>query len=893
MTPEYWRQIKETFHSALERAPEQRAAFLAEACRGHDSLRREVEALIFAHEQADLFIDAPAFQAAAEMLADGQEFKPGETLSHYQIHSVLGEGGMGRVYLADDTKLKRKVALKVLPVAGSDDEEARRRLLREAQSAAALDHPNICAIYEVDEASDSCYIAMQYVEGETLEARMEKGRLSLDDSLNIAAQIAGALCEAHAHGISHRDVKPSNVMLSSRGQVKVLDFGLAKTASAALIGPDKAQTESLLTARGMVLGTVPYMSPEQLCGKPVDGRTDIFSFGAVLYEMLSGRRTFGRASDAETIGAILHERPPELSSVDSGVPKVLEDVVAKCLAKDAGERYQTMEQVVRDLNAARSDALTADVSATYTGKPEVDDRNRIGAVLTDAGTSRAATVVGHLVGGIRRHRWRVILAATGAIILAAALGYYLYSAREGEAIDSIAVMPFVNVGNDPNSEYLSAGISDSIINSLSQLPNLKKVNPLTTVLSYKGKQTDPQAVGRELNVAAVLTGQVTLRGEEVLVSTELVHVRNNTRLWVGQYNRKLRDVFTLQGEIAQQISERLQLKLSGEEKKRLTTPSTENAEAYQLYLQGLYYWWKNTDEATLKSGEYFRQAMEKDPNFALAYVGLADYYNIMAGFGNMRPNEALPKAEAAAVKALAIDERLFGAHRALGMVKLWYDWDWPGAERELKRAIELNPEGDPRGMYNRFLEVMGRIDEAIADASVDWNQPSGSRLQREERLPKLFALAGRYNEAIEAWRKILEKEPNRRGMAHLAIGEIYARQGRYEEALAEMLEVRPRIRYPRELARIGYVYATAGKRREAIKILEEMKGLTDKRYNLSTHIAAIYAALGNKDEALAWLKTACDEHEQGVVDLKVDPRLDTLRADPRFVDLLRRVKFAP
>jgi Flp pilus assembly protein TadD len=259
----------------------------------------------------------------------------------------------------------------------------------------------------------------------------------------------------------------------------------------------------------------------------------------------------------------------------------------------------------------------------------------------------------------------------------------------------------------------------------------------------------------------------------------------------------------------------------------------------------------------------------------------------------MRPNEALPKAEEAVVNALAIDEKLSGAHAQLASLKMWYDWDWSGAERELKRAIELNPEGEVRGLYNRLLEVTGRIDEAIADAGVDWNEPSGSRLQREERLPKLFSLAGRYTEAIEAWRKILEKQTNRRGMAHLAIGEIYARQGRYEEALAEMLEVRPRIRYPRELARIGYVYAAAGKRREAIKILEEMKGLTGKRYNLGTHIAAIYAALGNKDEALAWLKKACDEHEQGVVDLKVNPRLDTLRADPRFVDLLRRVKLAP
>ena len=646
MTHERWQQVKEIFHSALELAPERRAAFLAESCAGRDSLRGEVESLISSHEQPGHFIDAPAFQAAAEMLADGQEFKRGETLRHYEIHSVLGEGGMGRVYLAEDTKLKRKVALKVLPAAGSGDQEGRRRLLREAQAVAALDHPNICAIYEVDEASDPCYIAMQYVEGETLEARMEKGRLSLDDSLNIAAQIADALCEAHSHGIIHRDVKPSNVMLSSRGQVKVLDFGLAKTASGGLTGPDKTETKSFLTAPGMVLGTVPYMSPEQLRGKPVDARTDIFSFGAVLYEMLSGRRAFAGSSDAETIGAILHERPLELSSIDSGIPKALEDVVGKCLAKDVSDRYQNVEQVARDLKAARSGELAAMGPAPRTlDKTEIGmPTNRRASVLDDAGTARKTSGVGYLVSAVRRQGWGVMLATAGAIMLAAVLGYYFYAARGGEAIDSIAVLPFVNVGNDPNTEYLSDGLSDSIINSLSQLPNLKDVISFSSVMRYKGKEIDPQAVGRELNVAAVLMGRLSLRGDDVLVSTELVDVKNNRRLWGGQYNRKLANVFTLQGEIAQQISERLRLKLSGEEKERLTRPSTENAEAYQPYLQGRYYTWKNTDEATLKSGGYFQQAIGKDPNFALAYVGLADYYVLMAGAGNMRPNEAWPQA---------------------------------------------------------------------------------------------------------------------------------------------------------------------------------------------------------------------------------------------------------
>ncbi|MCA1603296.1 MAG: protein kinase, partial [Acidobacteria bacterium] len=670
---------------------------------GQDSLRREVESLISSHEQPGHFIDAPAFRAAAEMLADGQKFKPGATLSHYEIHSVLGEGGMGRVYLAEDTKLKRKIALKVLPD-GSGDEEARRRLLREAQAAAALDHPNICAIYEVDEASDPCYIAMQYVEGETLEARMEKGRLSLDDSLNIAAQIADALCEAHAHGIIHRDVKPSNVMLSSRGPVKVLDFGLAKTASAALTGPDRAETKSLLTAPGVVLGTVPYMSPEQLRGKPVDARADIFSFGAVLYEMLTGRRAFARASGAETIGAILHERPPALSSVEAGIPKALEDVVGKCLAKDAGERYQTMEQVARDLKAARNGELAAGVPAAHTGEAEVDGTSRRGAVLTDAGTARTASGVGHLVSGVGRHRWGVMLTAAGAIILAAALGYYLYSARGGEVIDSIAVLPFVNVGNDENAEYLSDGISDSVINSLSQLPNLKKVISFNSVLRYKGKQIDPQAIGRELNVRAVLMGRLTLRGDEVLISTELVDVKDNKRLWGGQYKRKLADLLPLQGEIAQEISERLRLKLTGEEKQRLAKSSTTNPEAYQLYLLGRFH---RRNREYQKARDYLEQAIKKDPNYAPAYAQLAYTYVVAIYSDWFSQKEARERMERAAQRALELDDTLGDAHAALALTI----FDWSVKTKGFQRAMELDPNSaDVHAFYARVLWGHRRID---------------------------------------------------------------------------------------------------------------------------------------------------------------------------------------
>jgi tetratricopeptide (TPR) repeat protein len=658
--------------------------------------------------------------------------------------------------------------LKLLPAQFTTEPDRLHRFEREARAASSLNHPNIITIHEVGQVEGEPFIITEFIEGKTLRQQMAAATMMLREALDVAIQVASALEAAHKAGIVHRDIKPENIMLRPDGLVKVLDFGLAKLTESQPPGPGAEATTlaSVQTKTGLVMGTVTYMSPEQARGLAVDARSDIFSLGAVIYEMVAGRVPFEGATTSDVIVSILEREPAPLSRFAPEVPDELERIVKKALAKDQEERYQLAKDLLIDLRnlkqemevQAKLDAVRpAELKgATPAGLGvSVDTDEQLTTRSTDAEVALTVPTAAYLVGKVKTHKRAVALGLAVLIIAGAAIIYFIYFTR-GEAI-----------------------------------------------------------------------------------------------------------------------------------------PETENAEAKKLYQQGLYYWRKNTDEATLESGEYFKQAIEKDPNFALAYVGLAEYYNIMAGFGNMRPNEALPKAEEAVSRALAIDEKLSGAHEQLASLKMWYDWDWSGAERELKRAIELNPEGEVSGIYNRLLEVTGRIDEAIADASVDWNQPSGSRLQREERLPRLLSLAGRYSEALEEWRKILEKQTNRRGMAHLNIGEIYARQGRYEEALAEMLEVRPRIRYPRELARIGYVYAAAGKRREAIKILEDMKDLTDKRYNLSTHIAAIYAALGNKDEALAWLKKACDEHEQGVVDLKVDPRLNTLRADPRFVDLLRRVKLAP
>jgi eukaryotic-like serine/threonine-protein kinase len=851
-----WQKVSDLFEAALECAPAERSALLSRDAEGDEDLRGEVESLLASHDPD--FMSTPV----AVLAPDGRRaLAAGQSFGQYRDVKPLGEGGMGEVYLALDTRLRRKVALKLLPPACTHDPERVRRFEREALAASALSHPNIVTIYEVGEVDGRHFIAAEYVEGETLRERLRRGPLGQAEALEIASQLASALEAAHAVGIVHRDIKPENVVVRPDGYIKLLDFGLAKLTDRARLA-DETGAALNTTRAGAVMGTANYMSPEQARGEEVDERADLWSLGVVLYECIAGRAPFGGETPSHVAVAIIENDAPPLPG-DAEVAPEFRRIVAKALRKGREERYQTARELAGDLKHLKQGPAAATPGAEHR-----------------AGWSS------------RRRRWALpAAAALSAAVAVAALAYAFYPAASGETIDSVAVLPFANAGGDPDAEYLSDGISDGVINSLSELPNLERVVPFSSVLRYKGKQIDPQAVGRELNVGAVFTGRLAMRGGDVLVSTELVHVKDNKRLWGGQYSHKLADVSKLQSEIAQDISEKLRLKLTGEQQERLSRPDTENAEAYQLYLQGRYNLNKNTDEATLKSGEYFKRAIEKDQNFASAYVDLALYYSISANFGNMRPNEAWPQAEAAAVKALAIDDRLAEAHHQLGAVKMWYDWDWSGAEREFKRAVELEPELVRRGnLYVRLLEALGRFDEAVAEVNKADDITPG---YRGPGLASVLFSARRYDEAIAEFRKRLETNPNNRGQWHLRIGMAYAYQGRYEEALAEVREARPAVTQPRQLAQIGYVYAAAGKRDEAVRVLEEVKALTGERHNLSTHIAGIYAGLGDKNEALAWLKRACDEHEQGVIDLKIDPRFDTLRSDPRFSDLLRRVKLAP
>ncbi|HEV8484458.1 MAG TPA: protein kinase, partial [Blastocatellia bacterium] len=688
MTPERWQQVEELFHSALARERGQWATFLAQACAGDEPLLREVQSLISFHDRPDSFIETPASDLAAELLAKKpSESKVGQQVAYYRILSSIGAGGMGEVYLAEDARLGRRIALKLLPAQFTTDPERVRRFEQEARAASALNHPNIVTIHEIGQADSTHFIATEFIDGETLREHQAGRALNLNQALDIATQVASALEAAHAAGIVHRDIKPENVMLRRDRIVKVLDFGLAKLALPQVSAVDlEAEARSMIiTNPGVVMGTVQYMSPEQARGHEVDARTDIWSLGVMLYEMVTGRVPFEGETPSHVIVSILESEPPPLAG-SSEVPMELERIVTKALRKDREERYQTARDLALDLKtltqelevearlnrSLQPDGAGRKVTTTGGTQATVETVYQSAATTGDVETARTISSAEYLFGSIERHKRGAVLSAI--VVAVAAIAYFFYATSRsyptsgGEAIDSVAVLPFVNANGDPNTESLSDGISDSIINSLSRLPNMKVI-AISSVLRYKGKQVDPQAVGRELNVRAVLMGRLTLQGDGLTIGTELVDVRDNRRLWSEQYSGKLSNILDVQGEIARQISERLRLRLSGEEKKKLAKQYTENTDAYQLYMLGRQCFNKQTKEALEKSIGYYEQAIEKDPNYALAYAGLAYSYYFLGNRGFWTTKEYAQKLEWAALKALELDDTLAEGHVFLGVTK--------------------------------------------------------------------------------------------------------------------------------------------------------------------------------------------------------------------------------
>ncbi len=792
-----------------------------------------------------------------------------QTISHYRILDKLGSGGMGEVYLAEDTRLGRKLALKILPAEFTQDAERVARFRQEARAASALNHPNIITIYEVGESEGVHFIATEYIEGRTLRHCLQLAGMQLREALEITIQIAGALQAAHEAGITHRDIKPENVMIRPDGYVKVLDFGLAKLTEksdpkidAATVDKEAATMLKANTDPGTVMGTVTYMSPEQARGLRVDARSDIFSLGVILYEMITGRPPFEGATSSDVIAAILVSDPRPISQFVAGVPAELEWNLNKALRKERDDRYQTVKSFLSDLKHLKN---RLDFEAEFARIGPVEILNRTSGEISEAVTTEISGAVNQVIAApIRR--------------------------SSGRAVDSLAIIPLANDGGDAEMEYLGDGITESIINSLAQLPQLRVI-PRSTVFRYKGQEVDPEEIGKELGVRAVLTGRIMQLGDSLIVKTELVDVGRHTQLWGEQYRRPFTDIFALQEEISQEISEKLRLQLTGEERQRLVKRYTDNTAAYHLYLKGRYYVHKRTPDWIRKGVESFLQAIDLDPNYALAYAGLAEAYGFLASStGGQPPREAYPKAKAAALKALELDESLGEAHCTLGFFRLLYDWDFAAAEQEFKRAIELSPN------FANAWDGLGFYYKATAQ-----REAAIRACQRAQELEPLslfitlshawaYYFARQYDRAMEQGRKTLDMDPNF-GFAYWHRGMAYIQQKKFGDAVTALRKAislsGPATTF---ISYLGYANARLGKEREARQMIAQLERVSKRQYVSSYFIAMIYLGLGDLDRTFEWLEKAYEERSGFLAFIKVEPMLDALRGDPRFKALVEKIK---
>jgi serine/threonine protein kinase/TolB-like protein/Tfp pilus assembly protein PilF len=1028
-------------------------------------------------------------------------FSPGTRFGRYEIRSAIGAGGMGEVYLALDTQLQRPVALKLLPVRFTRDEDRLRRFQQEARATSALNHPNIITIFEIGEANGAHFMATEFIDGANLRQHMARQRLPLGDALDIALQVLAALDAAHAAGIVHRDIKPENIMMRPDGYIKVLDFGLAKLTQR---DAASSQTQQMFqTEPGMVLGTVAYMSPEQARGLPVDARTDIFSLGVVLYEMVTDHAPFMGETPSDMIVAILDREPPPLARHLPDASPEIQRVVSMALAKNREERYRNVKEMAVDLRRLKQRAefesemgrttqfgetssalpnrtaprreeqnlqttldseginqtLAAEDNVTYRdrdstpeiahvlfmdivgyskqvsgrqrqmlqqlnlsvrstedfrraqaarqlisratgdgmalvffGDPEAPVRCALqlsralrahpnielrmgihsGLVYRDTNIAGERDVTGRGINYAQRVMdcgdaghillskemtevlcelgdWEASLHDLGEAEVKHGVLIHLYNLYTDEAgnaampqklaartkatlqfknirrttlrqdstkeetpssaretirrapeaassrqtsdgpIDSLAVLPLVNASNDASAEYLSDGITESIINTLSQLTQLK-VMARSTVFRYKGREVDAQEVGAELGVRAVLMGRVQLFGDTLVIKAELVDTLEGTNLWGEQYRRKPADIFEVQEEIAREISNNLQIKLTGAEKRLLTKRYTDNAEAYKLYLKGRYCLSKLTREGLQSGIKFFNEAILIDPSYALAYAGLADAFYGLSG-AYMPPREAMPQAKEAAIRALEIDDALAEAHASLAVIKAFYEWQWAEAEAEYKRAIELNPGyASAHHWYGWYLALMGRLDQSISEIKQAYELDPRS-LEINTDLGLSFFLARQYDQAIEQFRKSIEMDQSFVN-GHFFLGWAYEQKGDTERAIAEFQQVLQLADASFFLAALGHVYASSGQTDEAARVLEQLKERQSRAHVSPYDFTILYAAMGEREQAFACLEQAFETRSEALVWLKVDPRLDTLRTDPRFIDIQRRVGLA-
>ena len=803
-------------------------------------------------------------------------FSPGTRLGRYKVHSLLG-AGLAEVFLAYDTLLYRNVALKILPVDLFGKRQQLNRFEQEARAGSALNHPNIITIHEIGVEGNIHFIATEFIEGETLRLKLQ-ARLEIKETLEIATQIAAALEAAHQRGIVHRDIKPENVMVRTDGLVKVLDFGLAKLTEKTDDVPidSHADTRPLVkTTPGTVVGTIAYMSPEQARGLEVDARTDIFSLGVVLYEMLTGSRPFEGATVSDVLAAILKSEPAPLGD---NAPAELQRIVKKTLQKDVNERYQTSKDLLIDLKSIRHD-LDFSVELERSGIPRKAEQS---ASPQDQ-SFHPSPWVEKIARGVRRHKRFIAVAL--ALLVIGAIAYLIWRGRPlapvATQIKSIAVLPLQNATGDANLDYLSDGVSESLLDKLSQLPQIKVI-ARSSSFKYRGENIDIQDVANKLGVQAIIMGRVMRRGDDLTIRVEVIDVHENKQLWGEEYTRKVADTLPVQQEIAQTISEKLRLKLTGAQEKQLAKRPTENPEAYQLYLTGLF-----VSRTNLKNSlDYFTQATILDPNFAVAFYRLSWCYFYLGYNSEVDPKETSPKARALLQRALQIDDSLAEAHSLMAAIKQ-SEWDWAGAENEITRVLELNPNTAVAHQLNaNRLAKAGRIEEAVTESRL------AQSLDPLEIPPKIqeggiYYFARRFDEAIARFQQIVKLAPDS-ALAHGWLGYAYAAKGMYREAIMEYQQRTNRDGdSTSDQCYLGYALAKSEKRNEALALLNKLK--TTKDYVSLAELAILYIGLGDKEKAFESLEKAYVAHDLQLQNLRADPHYDDLHADQRFQDLLRRI----